>query len=645
MQKGIRWLVYFLLVTKHYLLDLKIFNMIYWLYLPVGLKRFFCKFQMVTVLIVVSEVLSAQPNHSNGKQNTINNECRDKLVINGFSLYFVKPISRKPILAYTLPAELDANGCFLDVVVARGEYEPASFVIRSEKDIDGGVSIISSSLTNERGGVFPKKNIEIKVVKVWYQAAEAWSEIARVKSAKDNSVKLVPELLLNDESLIRLDEEAKENYIRVSTDKGDKYLWKGSKEKHRKSIINLSPGYYLSDSDSLQAVSIKKNENKQIWVTFYVPVDTQSGVYKGYLRMLNNDRLTDIPVKLTVLPYKLPEPRLEYGMYYHGRLHVSGKESISSEYKSVEQLRAELIDMYQHGIKNPIIYQHHYKNEKKFKEYMSIRKELGLDNSRLYLMWLNTNKVGTDKDIDKIKKDIQKVKSLVKKYGTQEIFVYGRDEAKGYKLIEQKGAWDSIRSEDVKVYVAGYKGTFEAIGKSLDLFVLAKAPIRKEANKFHSINHKIFSYANPQSGVENPYLYRRNYGVVLWGAGFDGAMIYAYQHSMGDAWNDSDHYLFRDHNFTYPTSNGVVKTIAWEGMREAIDDVRYLTLLENEIKKVRDGNMKDKYGIIEDAEKYLNAVKNKIARYNRPGKYTDNFYIDLYDFRDRVMFFITEIIK
>ena len=56
-------------------------------------------------------------------------------------------------------------------------------------------------------------------------------------------------------------------------------------------------------------------------------------------------------------------------------------------------------------------------------------------------------------------------------------------------------------------------------------------------------------------------------------------MDYAYQHSFTHEWNDFDNASYRDHTMAYPTENGVVDTVQWEGFREAVDDVRYLTTL------------------------------------------------------------------
>jgi len=57
-------------------------------------------------------------------------------------------------------------------------------------------------------------------------------------------------------------------------------------------------------------------------------------------------------------------------------------------------------------------------------------------------------------------------------------------------------------------------------------------------------------------------------------------MLYAYQDGFGFVWNDLDSQQFRDHVFAYPTVDGVIDTVAWEGLREGIDDVRYLSQLK-----------------------------------------------------------------
>jgi hypothetical protein len=97
---------------------------------------------------------------------------------------------------------------------------------------------------------------------------------------------------------------------------------------------------------------------------------------------------------------------------------------------------------------------------------------------------------------------------------------------------------------------------------------------------------KVLSYNRPQSAVENPAPFRRNYGFDLIAAGYDGAMVYAYQHGFGSIWNDFDHFRWRDHCLTYPAETGAIPTLAWEALREAIDDVRYYATMEDAVRKL-----------------------------------------------------------
>ncbi len=50
-------------------------------------------------------------------------------------------------------------------------------------------------------------------------------------------------------------------------------------------------------------------------------------------------------------------------------------------------------------------------------------------------------------------------------------------------------------------------------------------------------------------------------------------------------WDDFDNHAneYRDEVFAYPTVNSVVDTIQWEGFREGVDDIRYLTALRDKM--------------------------------------------------------------
>ncbi len=124
----------------------------------------------------------------------------------------------------------------------------------------------------------------------------------------------------------------------------------------------------------------------------------------------------------------------------------------------------------------------------------------------------------------------------------------------------------------------------------------------------HQKGNLVFKYHDPKSGPENPEIFRYKRGLYLWQNDYDGAMDYAYQHSMGFIWNDFDYTRYRDLAFTYPTTTGVIDTIAWEGYREGVDDLRYLATLESIIQQVTDKSDKPE-PLIRDAQRYLNVLK------------------------------------
>jgi len=163
----------------------------------------------------------------------------------------------------------------------------------------------------------------------------------------------------------------------------------------------------------------------------------------------------------------------------------------------------------------------------------------------------------------------------------------------------------------VKVFVAGSSHTHKYIGDILDTVIFLggslKESVTQQIKIWHKLGHKIFLYASPQVGVENPEIYRRNFGCKLWKMGFDGAMDYAYQKQYIDFWNDFDNHPkaphLREEAFTYPTSSGIIGTIQWEGYREAITDVRYISTLENIKEKLK----KENYNVNE-LERWLKGI-------------------------------------
>ncbi|MFW6156460.1 MAG: hypothetical protein ACOC7J_03995, partial [Armatimonadota bacterium] len=494
------------------------------------------------------------------------------------------------IATFTVPAMTNARilpteavipgepGAPLAMSACRGEYESSSFVVLPLADVDG-LLVEASDLTGDAGTI-PADAIDLKHVKVWYQAGRGIRDL-------DNK-QLVPELLLNDPALVRVDLEEQHNYLRsTAPDGSETYVLASDPDPETNELEGVRP----IDAETLQPIDLDTLRLQQYWVTVRVPEDAAPGDYEGALTVSSEGNPDVIvPLELTVHPFELAEAPMTYSVYYRAKLHESGEPTITSEYRSEEQYLAEMRDCVAHGVPYPTLYQGYH--EELLPRALELRDEAGIAKDRLFTLGVTTGAPRDEAAIERLRERVRQWVAMAERFGYEDLYVYGIDEAKGDRLAAQRAAWKAVQEEGAHTFVACYYGTFEAMGDLLDVAVLARRPDPEEAAKFHGVGSEVFTYAFPQVGPEEPETFRRNFGLVLWQANFDGAMDYAYQHGFAHVWNDFDSDRYRDHNFTYPTVDGVVDTVQWEGFREAVDDTRYMATLLNAIEAGDDADAK-----------------------------------------------------
>jgi hypothetical protein len=493
-----------------------------------------------------------------------------------FVAWMVLPISNEKILPNTLPAKerIDAE---LRVAACRGEYEPASFAVYAANEIKG----LLAKPTAAQCGKFtiPASAIDIRVVKCWWQLS---GDVIWDATHPTNAPALTPELLLKNEKLVQVDNATKRNTL----------------------LDPQSP----RDAAELQPIDITSNTTRQYWVTVRVPEDAHPGKYRGAIELhAANMPPSRLALEIEVYPFALAEPRLQYAMYYRGCLTADGQGSIGSEAKSAAQYLAEMRDMKAHGVTHPTCYQG---RGQLLEQAIAIRRRAGIANEPFYALGLGrlaeTNAPNMPEQNAAIKRNIRAGVAELSRLGVKQLYVYGMDEREGEGLKAERTAFEVVHEAGGKVFVACYKDAINHVGDLLDLAVLAGPLVPEQAAKWHARGKRVFSYGNPQVGVEQPETYRRNYGLALWKAGYDGAMDYAYQHGFGNIWNDFDTPGLRDHVFAYPTVDGVIDTVEWEGFREGIDDVRYVCTLLDAIEQ---GNRNPaKQAIAAEAERWLRAI-------------------------------------
>ena len=545
-------------------------------------------------------------------------------------IFVTDPFSTTPILPDTvLPAEQLGKTIFFRGTP--GEFESASFVLRSRTE-QKKVSLQISDLKSG-ANVIPPSQLDPRLVRCWYQSVGAWRSDA---TAKEPSV-LVPELLLNDPDLVRVDEWKKINYLRYGREGSSTYVNVSDRTTNNNTWQKAMriADHPIYDAPSLRPVTLRPGRNQQFFLTLHIPEGAAPGTYTGKITLNSAAGELDVlRIEAEVLPFTLPEPRTYYnldkpfitGLYYNSILWDDDAVGLTSFFRNEKQIKAELRNLAEHGVMHPTNFQLNAggnkgiteeRFRKLFRRMLRLRREAGLASDVAYLISnpninLSANMKPTPENLAKLTERAKDVMDLVEaELGHRNVYFYGVDEARGEKLKAQIPFFEAIRKAGAKTFCAGYRdypgipGNFSVIGPVQDLLVCALQPEREESAKWHSITHDVWCYYYPQSGCENPGAFRRNFGLDLWKCNYDGAATFCYWLALGHPWNDFDSTIHRDLNFVYPTADGVVNTLAFEGYREAFDDIRYATKLLLECRAARSSGNAGRIAAANEAERFL----------------------------------------
>jgi hypothetical protein len=531
-----------------------------------------------------------------------------------FIVYVVPALSPEMRLPDTLPSD-GAVSDLMTVVSAQDEYEAASFVFAPLKDVDA-VTFTVSDLQGAAGTI-PAEAVDLRVVKTWYQGGTAWQSYF----IDDSLSVLTPELLLHDENLILVDHEQKINYVRVDYPEGSQYVDVTSNTS-RKFDRFKEP---VEDSPVLLPVSLKQGESKQMWITTKVPAGTPEGIYTGTIAITADGAPAgQLTLKIRVLPFELPAPKTYYDpdkdfyvMLYHG--------SRVWEYMTASGGDAELVDtillneyrnMLEHNAVNiPGPYFYDLSRTAYYLHQLDLMREAGLDldplfgaapafapytyytaynnylnakaayeanptdaNRQLMEQYYNTWRTGVENHKQQLAQTYDIITQAV---GHSNLYFDGWDEAGWSLLLWQQEMWDYVLNElGVKLFATGNASHLDLPIKE-HFLNWAGEMSRERADAWHAFGEDklITSYAYPHIGPENPDLMRQRHGMWLYKANYDATYNYIWYEGPPNVWGENVADSFRAFAFVYPTRTDVIDTIAWEGFREGIDDIRYATKL------------------------------------------------------------------
>jgi hypothetical protein len=482
-----------------------------------------------------------------------------------------------------LPDAYPADGRLLGplrIIAAQGEFEPASFVVYpfqpvAKLDLKAG-NLIRGAHT------IPAAALDIKIVKVWYQAGSAWHGYFG-----DNTQRApTPELLLNDETLIRVDHNTRDNYVRYACHDGSApYAWmsfRASAVNH--SRVGLANIDLIQDSPILQSAALEPGAFKQFFVTVGVPAQATPGVYQGAIALIaDGQEIGKIPVTLRVLPFQLP--RLT--TYYDDSKEFYGGVSCQPlDWRKPKVLR----NLKNHGVRYPGLPNYPSKNPKLLGAMVQAFREAGLPVTPP-CGGVSANILADDpptpaqqERLDTFRRmATAAVEASEKLTGYRTLASYGYDEAGPEKMRMERACWRIVHEIGGKVSASAY-----AHGRLLynvDALSLPGMPVekrKKAVDLCHAANPdmRVKWYANPHSGPENPDYFRRLHGLMTYKANYDAVGNYVwYRNDWNDFWVPAESGL-RGLMMVYPTKDNVIDTLAWEGIREALDDIGYATKLK-----------------------------------------------------------------
>ena len=495
--------------------------------------------------------------------------------------YVVPPMSDIPRTPDRYPEDGVALGP-VEVIAAKGEFEPASLVITSREPIDR-FTIRARDLQGPAGAQIPASALDIKLIKVWYQSGAAWYGYFADALGR----RLVPELLVNDEDLIRVDCETRDNYVRYNNADGSvHHQWMSANfmvvNYGKANQANLA---LIKDAETLQPVVLNPDEFKQFFVTVGVPGDARDGIYTGELDLLAEGRVIgSVPVRLRVLPFELPQPKTYYDQ---------AKPFYLSLYGTYARNPKILRNLVEHNALNSMGFPDlNPMNPDQFETDAALAREVGIATRPLFRSAPSAN-IRSDQDnptgeqqlrLKVLRKQITDAAELCERVlGHTDFYSYGVDEGGPDTIRAERAAWRTAHDAGGKVMVSSHPR--QRLLFALDYMVMPGMPCEErelEIRKFHEANPDSLTgwYANPHSGPENPDYFRRIHGMMAYKGGYDVSSNYCWWRNN---WNDMatpyEPYL-RNLTMVQATRDDVLDSLAWEGVREGLDDIRYATKLK-----------------------------------------------------------------
>lgn len=517
--------------------------------------------------------------------------------------FTVDPLSQEMFLPYHYPEDGDLSGR-MRIAAARGEYETGSILVWAFEplknltvrisDLKSGTNIIRSS------------SVDVKLVKRVYQTGGAWQTYHRDPRLRI----LTPNLLINDDAMFRVDELRCRNYMRLSYPEGTVYAEISDPDAPVQLFDRTVP---LFDAPTLQPLDIAEaGRNQQYIFVFHAPKDAVPGIYKGKIDIVVNGapQQCAVNVAFRVLPFTLPDQPSSYenlSQVFFSNINgfkrpfaISYEDRLQSVRDTLQNVRAHGGN-HMNGIWTDPSLVAEARKAGFIPDYIfeACDRWFGIDDWRRYFKGRDSKELSLaekNEGVRRVKRAFKPRADFLKSINPDGIpmAIFLSESSSYYRIAdEQRERAEVARELGYNVFAHGGNANREFGLEFQDMNSDAGNPSRERAENWHAAGGAVISYANPFPSSENPQMYRRWNGFERYKTHrYDGNMLHGFVTTHYDEFRDDPGGDGNYRNFcvAYPRRNGHIYTIAWEGWREAYDDLRYATLLKQICTPLRDSD-------------------------------------------------------
>jgi len=481
----------------------------------------------------------------------------------GYIFYSRNPISEPQV--YHTPYRFEVERS-VAAFAARGEYEPVGFCVRPLDDLADAMLTVSD-LRGPGGRTLGRGNIDVR---------QLWIRRTAVNRSR-KTYKLVPYIL-----------------------------------------------------ESARPTAFKAGVTRHYWVTFYVPKDAAPGLYRGKATFGARGRPSSIrDITLRALPFELDPPGIDYGIFYG--IHKSWLRVYRKDEVYPQNRMKHLIDQREHGMQHATIMALmglRFEGEGKglvpvfdprapsswhvsLDDELRTAKQAGFD--KFPCIW--TGNADVEIAVGALRAAWRKNrklfdKSLIRPHNWLFDRVYEAGLKAGVERFRAAGMKpplcfvvdESGNSEERRKICDRYLAVVKKLGYTTTLTINGwwnnmDLPTRYKGKLDVAVHNDIFGQfvldKDRAAGVKQVWIYniasrtdalqaRMRFGWYMLRIGAAGATQWVYQWPKKKNMYDdlTTNRRGSGEAFAYPTPEGPLPVVGWEGYREGVDDARYVRTLD-----------------------------------------------------------------